>query len=1115
MVTCPSCGQENPDGARFCNACAAPLAAPSPPREERKVVTVLFADLVGFTARAERLDPEDVRALLAPYHERLRSELERFGGTVEKFIGDAVMALFGAPVAHEDDPERAVRAALAIRDWIAEEGEHLQVRVGVNTGEALVAIDARSSEGEAMAAGDVVNTAARIQAGAPVSAVLVGEQTYRATADAIDYREAEPVVAKGKSEPIPVWEALQVPARLGVDVTQRSLAPLVGRQREFELVVSALARAREDRSPQLVTLVGVPGIGKSRLVYELSQHAEQEREVITWRQGRSLPYGEGVTFWALGEIVKAQARILESDSTEQAEAKLRRALAELVGDDEEEAQWLDSHLRPLVGIGGVDPGARSGEPFTAWRRFLEALAELRPLALVFEDLHWADDALLDFLDELVDRLTDVPLFVLATARPELLERRPGWGGGKPNAVTLSLPPLSDIASAQLVATLLDRPVLEAEQQQALLVKIGGNPLYAEQYARALLERGDLVELPETVQGIIAARLDALAPEEKRLLQDAAVVGKVFWFGVLERIGGAAGSEVEDVLRRLERKQFVQRARRTSVAGEAEYAFRHVLLRDVAYAQIPRAVRGEKHRRAAAWIESLGHAEDHAELLADHYANALEYAHAVGDADRELVERAGVALRNAGDRAAALAAYAPSVRFYTSALELAPSDPALLLRLGRTRFSADSTGKEELGAAFEAFRLAGDDEGAAEAALNLRMIAWYEGDRDRDERWLDQALELVRDRPDSPVKAMALVDRGSRYHVDQEFEEAIRVGLETLPLIDRLGLDVQRARVLGSIGLSRASLGDPEGINDLEQSVELARAAGEFARMHALSNNLSEAQFEFGRLAEAVRTYEELVESMERFGRDTDRRWGRASLAAIRASQGRWDEALELADAFIVETEADSPHYQEPMCRAVRAWIRLARGDLVGSAADSQRALEGAQAAKDAQVVAPALRARASVLFAEGRRAEATALTDEALALGPKLVPALISGFDAGKVIEFAGLARALGREAQLIALIETAPEFPWVIAARAVASGDWQPAAAVLAEMEYRPGVAYVRLTAAEELVGVGKTAEAHAHVEAALGFYRDVGATYFIRQGEALRAKLAKSASDLGVRRA
>ncbi|MBA3432565.1 MAG: AAA family ATPase [Actinobacteria bacterium] len=1106
MLTCPSCGQENPHGFRFCGACAAPLATePSPRREERKVVTVLFADLVGFTARAERLDPEDVRALLAPYHERLRAELERFGGTVEKFIGDAVMAVFGAPIAHEDDPERAVRAALAICDWVAEDAAGLDVRVGVNTGEALVALNVRPSEGEAMAAGDVVNTAARIQAGAPVNTILVGEQTYRATAHAIDYHDAEAVVAKGKSEPIAVWEALQTRARHGIDVAQRPAVPLVGRQRELELLVSTLARVREERAPQLVTLVGVPGIGKSRLVYELSQAVERGTELITWRQGRSLPYGEGVTFWALGEIVKAQAGILENDSAAEAAAKLERAVAELAPDPEE-AQWLDAHLRPLIGIGGAESGAGAGEPFAAWRRFLELLAERRPLVLVFEDLHWADDALLDFVDGLVDRVSDVPLLVLATARPEFLERRPGWGGGKTNAVTLSLPPLPDDDSARLVSTLLDRPLLAAERQHALLMRIGGNPLYAEQYARAFVERGDLVDLPETVQGIIAARLDGLSQEEKRVLQDAAVVGKVFWLAAVEAIAGLARAELDEILHRLERKQFVQRARRSAVAGEAEFAFRHVLLRDVAYGQIPRSARAQKHQRAAEWLESLGRADDHAEMLADHYVNAVEFARASGGAEPELVERAHRALRDAGDRAAALAAYAAAVGFYESALELSPGDAgdrgALLLRLGRARFAAESAGAEELEAALEALRAAGDNEGAAEAAVALRTVAWYEGDRDRADAWLDEALALVRERPDSPAKAQALVARAGSHFVAGEYVEALRLGREALPLVERLGLDAVRARVLNTVGISRVFLGEPEGVGDLEQAVAIAREANAFEQLHGALNNLSEAQFFLGNIAEGAQTYEELVEIMERFGRDTDRRWGRAALAGIRAGEGRWDEAISLADEFIAETEAGSPHYLEPICRVVRASIRLARGDAAGASTDSERALQVARPTRDAQAVAPALHARATVLLAEGRRDEADALAGELLTLGPKLVVNL-GGVHGTGIIELAWFARELGRESELLMILASAPAVPWALAARAVASRDFQRAAAVLAEIGFRPGEAYTRLRAAQELAGAGKTAEAEGHLEAALAFYREVGATHFIREGEALRVTL------------
>ncbi|MFO7571545.1 MAG: AAA family ATPase, partial [Gaiellaceae bacterium] len=619
MITCPSCGQENPDGFRLCGMCGASLVAVTEPaREERKVVTVLFCDLVGFTARAEQLDPEEVRAVLRPYHDRVRAELERHGGTVEKFIGDAVMALFGAPTTHEDDPERAVRAALAIRDFAVE--EELELRVGVTTGEALVSLGASASEGEGMASGDVVNTAARLQASAPVNGILVDDTTYRATRQTIDYGGAQPVEAKGKAEPIAVWEASEARSRFGVDVTHDARSELVGRERELDSLRDAFARARHDRTPQLLTLVGVPGIGKSRLVHELQRIVDADPELVTWRQGRCLAYGDGVAYWALGEMVKAQAGIHERDSEEEAEGKLRAAADAALGDDRD-ARWVESHLRPLVGLEtetGLG-GDRRGEAFAAWRRFLEALAEQRPLVLVFEDLHWADEGLLDFLDELVDWLTDVPVLVVGSARPELLERRPGWGGGKLNASTLGLSPLTSEQTALLISHVLERSVLPAETQQALLERAEGNPLYAEQFAQLYLERGATEELPlpETLQGIVAARLDGLSPEEKGVLQDASVMGKVFWAGSLQ--AGSDGTEPR--LRSLERKGFLTRQRRSSLEGESEWAFSHMLLRDVAYGQIPRAERGEKHRRAAEWIEGLGRPEDHSELLAQLHGGA--------------------------------------------------------------------------------------------------------------------------------------------------------------------------------------------------------------------------------------------------------------------------------------------------------------------------------------------------------------------------------------------------------------------------------------------------------------------------------------------------------------
>ncbi|HUE67442.1 MAG TPA: AAA family ATPase, partial [Candidatus Acidoferrum sp.] len=434
-------------------------------REERKVVTVLFTDLVGFTSRAEELDPEDVRALLSPYYARLREQIERRGGTVEKFIGDAVMAVFGAPVAHEDDPVRAVLTALAIRD----SSPDLEIRTAVNTGEALVALDADVTAGEALVSGDVVNTAARLQGAAPVNGILVGEATYRATRHVIDYRDAAAVEAKGKARHVPVWEVVAARPRYGIDVEQVHRSPLVGRERELFLLTDAFARCRSEERAQFVTLVGVPGIGKSRLVAELFTTLDNDPDVYWWRQGRSLPYGESRSVWALGEIVKAQAGILESDDAQTAREKLAATCSD---------EWVLSYLWALAGVGGeIDESRdRRVEAFSAWRRFFELLADERPLVLVFEDLQWADDTLLDFVDYLAEWVAGVPMLILATARPELLDRRPGWGGGKRNATTISLAALPDEATARLL------PMMAAEKQQLVLARAEGNPLYAAEFA---------------------------------------------------------------------------------------------------------------------------------------------------------------------------------------------------------------------------------------------------------------------------------------------------------------------------------------------------------------------------------------------------------------------------------------------------------------------------------------------------------------------------------------------------------------------------------------------------------------------------------------------------------
>ena len=1089
MLTCPRCGHENPDGARFCNACAGPLAVEKETRlEERKIVTVLFADLVGFTSRAERMDPEEVRSLLRPYHARLRDELERFGGTVEKFIGDAVMAVFGAPVAHEDDAERAVRAALAIRDWILDEQVELQLRIGVNTGQALVSLGARPEEGEGMVAGDVVNTAARLQSNAPINGILAGETTWRATRDAIDYRPAESVQAKGKAEPVDAWEALEARGRVGVDISTRARTPLVGRRRELDSLLDAFERARGARSVQLVTLAGEPGIGKSRLVYELFEAVERHPELVFWRQGRSLPYGEGVSFWALGEMVKAHTGILETDDEEEADRKLRATVTATVPADD--VEWTIAHLRPLTGI--EDTGGRRDnqeEAFAAWRGFLEGVADQRPLVLVFEDLHWADDGLLDFVDHLVDWATRVPLLVVATARPELLARRSGWGGGKTNALTLSLAPLSSNETAELVHALLERAAIPADLQATLLERAGGNPLYAEEFVRLLDERSDGSSLPETVQGIIAARLDVLDRDEKELLQDAAVLGRVFWVGGLAR----ERHEAEAALHRLERREFVQRERRSSVANETEYAFRHSLVREVAYEQIPRAQRGDKHRRVADWLETLGRSDDFAELLAHHYIAVLEYS----EPDGELSIRAARALGEAGDRALALNAYPAAAGFYRRALEITPDEERgqLLSRLGSAlSVLADPEAAERLAEASEMLVTAGDMETAAEAECVLAQMAFDTGDAPGVNRHVGRAVALVRGRPPSAAHARALSQAARFQMLGGEWSDAVESGREAERMATALGLDAIRADTLVTIGTARADLGDSRGDADLEAAIELAEAAN---APQALTRGLNNLAWRYTGidLQQAHELSQRQYDAAHRYGHVRRTWWARTQLVDTAFETGRWDEALEHAEAVIAHVEAGNPQYAEAQCRLARAAITFARGDAGAFDAEIHRSLALAAEATDPQAKGPVSVYAAYLRLWAGDRVGAQQL--------------LASSLETARTSEV-GVDLIHYEAALLAALLELDPsglaippvgvaETPRQRATAALLEGDLFGAADALEELGKVNDEAYLRLRAGEQLLAEGHAEEGQAQVERALVFYRGVRAARFIAEAETL----------------
>ena len=978
------------------------------------------------------------------------------------------------------------------------------MRIAVNTGEVLIRLGAQT-DGEGMASGDVVNTASRLQSAAPVNGILVGETTHRATRHAIEYREAVPVEAKGKAKPVQVWEALQPRARLGIDLLREVKTPLIGRERDLAALEDALARARQQQSLQLVTLVGEPGIGKSRLVFELMQVVEAQPELIRWRQGRSLPYGEGAGFWALAEMVKAEAAILETDSPQEVADKLDAAV-EAAMLEEREAQWVAGHLRTLAGVGEeaeLGPERRQ-EAFAAWRRFLEALASERPLVLVFDDLHSADDSLLDFVDHLVDWASGVPILVLATARPELLERRSGWGGGKPNAATLTIAPLSDEETHRLLGALLEQPLLTAERQSALLARAGGNPLYAEQYVRMLSEYDstDEMPLPETVQGLIAARLDLLSSADKRLLQNASVVGKVFWRGAAAAIDGDDPAAIDEQLHALGRKQFVQRAQASSVADETEYSFRHLLVRDVAYGQIPRAARAAKHRAAAAWIEGLPRPDDYAETLAHHYGEALELARAIGEETDELVARTRDALRAAGDRAYALGSLKTAREHYRSAMELWPPespDWARLVVSYRRGSVFPEYAPEFLVRARDILVEAGDAAYAAEAELYLFWDAWNEGRGEEMSARYGRLLELADELEPSHTKAYLLANLAIQLVLTNQHDRALGTASRSLQIAERLGFEDVRAHALNTIGMCRAAKGDRGGLQQLEQSLALSLEQNQAENIIRGYKNFGSFLFNYGELGGLVDLYADATAAAERFGDDFHLRWFAVERAVLDFLRGRWDDALEATGAFLSGVEGGAPHYMEAPARLCRAQILLARGDVQAALDEASRAVDFGRRSGDAQALYPALAANVCVLVAAGKAAEARGIADE-------LLSALEDGTPNYWVADLAPALASLGRADEFATKLgEFAGLTSWQTAATAVLTENYSRAIEVYAGMGAAPHEAEARLLAAEHAAGDGVIRE---ELERALVFYRSVRAEPRIREAERL---LGASASAAG----
>jgi class 3 adenylate cyclase/tetratricopeptide (TPR) repeat protein len=974
-----------------------------PSAEERKVVTVLFCDLVGFTAASDQADPEDVRAKLRPYHSMLRKEIERFGGTVEKFIGDAAMAVWGAPVIHEDDAERSVRAALRILQAIAELNEahpglELQVRIGINTGEAVVALGARPEQGEGFVTGDVVNTASRLQTVAPTGGIVVGDITYRTTSDAFEYDELAPVPVKGKEERVPIWRVKAARGRLTAEL-ERPATPFVGRDDDLAWLQQSYRRSLKDSSIQLVTVTGEPGVGKSRLIAELHRFVGEQHHPVSWRQGRCLPYGEGITFWALGEVVKAQAGILESDSQVEARRKLEAAVRAVLEDDSEQ-EWLLERLALLVGANGSSsPSADRLELFTAWRRFLEAVASRTPLVLVLEDLHWADDALLDFIDHLVDYSSGVAILMICTARPELYERNPMWAGGKRNATTIALSPLTDEDTSRLVGALLSQAVLPVETQLELLERAGGNPLYAEEFVRMLSDRGLLerrgqgvtvgiregAALPESIRALIAARLDTLPLDRKRLLQDASVIGKVFWSGAVAFMAELDEAEVKEGLHELARKELVRPQRTSSVKEQAEFSFWHGLVRVVAYSQIPRAARGRKHRRAAQWIERLAgeRVADHAEILAHHLTEALDLLAASGATSEalELHDQAMRWLRLAGDRVLGIDARRAEAH-YLKALEITPLEgPDRAELLVKTASAQHRAGKETqaealLQEAVEAFGALGEQVRRGEALVLLFHVLRDHGQTVQARTVLTEAIEALEREPPGPELARAYVATA------RDLSLASRAGAlvwaeKAFSMCWQLGMSNEAARVLQFVGMSRCEVGDLGGLDDLREALRMALDGDLDSPVIASAyNNLAETVSRYEGPKEGLDLRRAGIELAERRGVPWEAFHMRAASVLHLDELGQWDDALQAADHVLSWEQARDQPVLGAIVLPVKAHILTLRGRIIDAREAIQTCLPIAREVQDPQTLGFGLAVAALLEHSAGNASAATALARE-------------------------------------------------------------------------------------------------------------------------------------------